>query len=176
MGGPQKAALFLVVICLTLAATFTMAQQPAPTAPTSKSVASSIGAFVYPKNNQTAAQQDRDERECYQWAMKETGIDPAQPPPEPEKAEKKHGGAVKGAAGGAAAGSAIGAVANDDAGGGAATGAMVGAIRGRRQQKKAEKTAEKQQQQGYQQQKQERMNTFRRAFSSCIDGRGYSVK
>jgi hypothetical protein len=56
-----------------------------------------------------------------------------------------------------------------DAGTGAAAGATAGAVRGRRQQTKANKAAEQQaQQQG--------LDTFRRAFSACMDSKGYSVK
>jgi hypothetical protein len=79
------------------------------------------------------------------------------------------------AAGGAAGGAAIGAIAGD-AGTGAAVGATAGAVRGRRQQKKANKQAEQQAAQQGQAQQQQTLDTFRRAFSSCIDAKGYSVK
>jgi hypothetical protein len=82
---------------------------------------------------------------------------------------------AKGAAGGAAGGAAIGAIAGD-AGTGAAIGATAGAVRGRRQQKKANKQAEQQAQQQGQAQQQQRLDTFRRAFSACLDSKGYSVK
>jgi hypothetical protein len=51
-----------------------------------------------------------------------------------------------------------------------------GAVRGRRQQKKANKQAEQQAQQQGQAQQQQRLDTFRKAFSACIDSKGYSVK
>ena len=63
-----------------------------------------------------------------------------------------------------------------DPGTGAAVGATAGAVRGRRQQKKANKQAEQQAQQQGQAQQQQRLDTFRRAFSACIDSKGYSVK
>jgi hypothetical protein len=95
--------------------------------------------------------------------------------PAPQEADQKKGGAVKGAAGGAAGGAAIGAIAGD-AGTGAAVGATAGAVRGRRQQKKANKQAEQQAQQQGQDQQQQRLDTFKRAFSACLDSKGYSVK
>jgi hypothetical protein len=139
------------------------------------SPAGKIGLFVYPQKDQKPEQQAKDENACYSSAQQQTGIDPAAPPPPPPEAQKKQGGAVKGAAGGAAGGAAIGAIAGD-AGTGAAIGATAGAVRGRRQQKKANKAAEQQAQQQGQSQEQQRMDTFRRAFSACIDAKGYSVK
>ena len=144
-----------------------------PTDP-KKSPAASIGAYVYPKNNQTGEQQAKDEKECYDSAHQQTGIDPAAPPPKVE-AQKQKGGGAKGAARGAAGGAAVGAIA-DDAGTGSAAGATVGAVRGRRQQKRANKEAEKQAQQQSASMHQQNLDTFRRAFSACIDARGYSVK
>ena len=154
--------------------------QNKPTAPTqspssSSSPASKVGLFVYPQKSQTSEQQATDEGACYASAKQQTGIDPTAAPPPPPEADKKKGGAVKGAAGGAAGGAAIGAIAGDT-GEGAAIGATAGAVRGRRQQKKANKQAEQQAQQQGQAQQQQTLDTFRRAFSACIDSKGYSVK
>jgi len=157
-----------------------LAQNPTPTptqppAGSSGSPAAKVGLFVYPQKNQTPEQQANDESACYASAQQQTGINPSAPPPPPQEADKKKGGAVKGAAGGAAGGAAIGAIAGD-AGTGAAIGATAGAVRGRRQQKKANKQAEQQAQQQGQAQQQQTSDTFRRAFSACIDSKGYSVK
>jgi hypothetical protein len=138
-------------------------------------ISSQLGVFVYPKNHQDQGQQAKDENECYQSAKEQSGIDPTAPPPPPQEAKKPKGGGAKGAAGGAAAGAAIGAIAGD-AGEGAAIGATAGAVRGRRQQKKATKQAEQQAQQKTQAQQQQTMDTFKKAFSACMDARDYSVK
>ena len=150
------------------------ASSPAPTA-TAKSPSASIGLFVNPKNSQTPEQQAEDEKACYATAQQQSGIDPTAPAAPPTEADKKQGGGAKGAAGGAAGGAAIGAIAGD-AGTGAAIGATAGAVRGRRQQKKANKQAEQQAAEQSQAQEQQKLDTFRRAFSSCIDAKGYSVK
>ena len=131
--------------------------------------------FVNPKNGQSHEQQAADEKTCYANAQQQTGIDPSAPAAPAPEAAKKQGGAVKGAAGGAAGGAAVGVIAGD-AGTGAAVGATAGAVRGRRQQKKANKQAEQQSAQQSQAQQQQKLDTFRRAFSSCIDAKGYSVK
>jgi hypothetical protein len=147
-------------------------QTPSSSAATS---AATIGVFVNPKNNQSPQQQAEDENLCYAKAQQETGIDPAASAAAPGQVDKKQGGGAKGAAGGAAGGAAIGAIAGD-AGTGAAIGATAGAVRGRRKQKKANKQAEQEAQQQTQTQQKEKLDTFRRAFSSCIDAKGYSVK
>jgi hypothetical protein len=123
----------------------------------SSSVASKLGLFVYPKSGQDRAQQAKDEGECYGWAQQQTGIDPAAPPA-PQQAHRAAGGGAKGAALGAAAGGPPGAV--------------VGAIRGRRQQKRAEQQAQKK----TQTEQQKALDSFRKAFSACMDARQYSVK
>ena len=148
---------------------------PQPTTATSGSPAAKIGLFVNPKNSQSPGQQTEDEKACYETAQQQTGIDPTAPAAPPPEAAKKQGGGAKGAAGGAAGGAAIGAIAGD-AGTGAAIGATAGAVRGRRQQKKANQQAEQQAAQQGQTQQQQKLDAFRRAFSSCIDAKGYSVK
>ena len=150
------------------------AQSTAPP-PGSASPAAKVGLFVYPQKNQTPQQQANDEHACYASAQQQTGIDPTAPPPPPQEGKAKKGGGAKGAAGGAAGGAAIGGIAGD-AGKGAAIGATAGAIHGRRQQKKANKQAEQQAQQQSQTAQQQQLDTFRRAFSACIDSKGYSVK
>jgi hypothetical protein len=196
---PMKSLAILPM--LTLIALSAMAQTPSPGASAS-SPAKSIGLFAYPKNQQSAEQQLKDENDCYSSAKQQTGVDAQAPPPAAPSAQEQKaaqeqaakqaaaatpkGGAVKGSAKGAAGGAAIGAIAGD-AGTGAAIGATAGAVRGRRQQKKAQKGAEQQaasqtaqaQQQAQAEanaQHQGALDTFKRAFSACMDARGYSVK
>ena len=112
--------------------------------------------FVSPNKGQSQDQQSKDTAECQQWATQQ--VPPAQ-------AQAGHArGAVGGAARGAAAGAAVGAIA-DDAGKGAAAGAVVGGVAGRRRSKKEQQAA----QAGAQ-------NDWTRAFASCMESRGYSVK
>jgi hypothetical protein len=37
--------------------------------------------YVYPAKGQSAQQQKNDEAACYEWAVKQSGFDPAKPPP-----------------------------------------------------------------------------------------------
>jgi hypothetical protein len=162
------------------------AQDPAPPAQAAAPPKpGALGLFVYPGKGQDAAKQGLDENECYTWARGQTGIDPVGPATQAAAVEAPKGGAVKGAARGAARGAAVGAVGDDDrqrdegnldAGEGAAAGAAAGAVRGRRAQKKATKQAEAQAQQTAQTQDAQKKDTFKKAWATCLEGRGYSVK
>ena len=167
---------FCLMTAVTAPAQSPAGQQQAQSASSGRSaIASQLGVFVYPKNEQDSGQQAKDENECYNSAKEQSGIDPAAPPPAPQEASQAKGGGAKGAAGGAAGGAAIGAIAGD-AGKGAAAGAVAGAAKGRRQQKKANSQAEQQAQQKSQAQQQQTLDTFKKAFSACMDARSYSVK
>jgi hypothetical protein len=166
--------LFKLSVTTAMVVQVSMAQPPPASAERSP-LASQLGVFVYPKSNQDKAKQAKDENECYGSAKQQSGVDPAAPPPPPQQAQQAKGGGAKGAAKGAAGGAAIGAIAGD-AGTGAAVGATAGAVKGRRQQKKANQAAAQQAQQNTQAQQQQRMDTFKKAFSACMDARNYSVK
>ncbi len=125
--------------------------------------------IVYPAKGQSASQQSKDEGECYAWAKRTTGIDPAvvasSPPPQQTGPAVGGGQRAAGALRGAAGGAAIGAIAGD-AGKGAGIGAITGTMIGGRQ-------AQNQQAVG---QPQEMINTFYRGFGAYMEGRGYTIK
>jgi hypothetical protein len=137
---------------------------------------------IYPANGQSPEQMDKEKYECYSWAKQESGFDPMQQPkatepPPPQEAPK--GGVGRGAARGAAVGAVGGKVANDDAGEGAKTGAAVGAVTGGMR-----RNAQKREQQQKEQQWAEQQATnyaknrdgYNRAYSACLEGKGYTVK
>ena len=130
--------------------------------------------IIYPAQGQTNQQIEQDKYECYSWAKSNTGFDPmnASAPAAPQASSG--GGAVGGAARGAAKGAVIGAIAGD-AGKGAAIGAASGGLVGGMRRRGAQ-----QQQAQAQQQVQQQHNSARyeydRAYSACLNGRGYTVK
>jgi len=164
------------------------------------SPAQSIGMFAFPKNGQNADQQLKDESDCYGMAKQRTGLDPQKPAPTgpnaeqvqaaqkqaAENADQVKGARAAGAARGAAGGAAIGAI-GGSAGKGAGAGAVAGTMRGGAAQRSAnaqsqQKAAaqakaklEKEHEQDILAHK-EGLDTFQRAFSACMDARGYSVK
>jgi hypothetical protein len=138
-------------------------------------ISKTLGLFMFPANNQDADQQHEDQKACYVWAYEQTGWDPMNPTKVPvKKAQTNQGGAVKGAAKGAAAGAAIGAV-TGDAGDGAAIGAVAGAMGGIRARRQAQAQAEQKAKQEASAQEQEYKTNFTKAFSACIEAKGYTV-
>jgi hypothetical protein len=132
---------------------------------------------IYPAKGQSADTQKKDMNECSGWAKDTTGVDPvaiaqasAQAPSHDSGGAPVAGGAAKGAA----AGAVVGAVAGD-AGKGAAIGATSGGVVGgarkrRRQEESAAQTQEAASKQ------QSALATYQRAYSACLEGRGYTVK
>jgi hypothetical protein len=132
--------------------------------------------FVYPAKGQSAEQQKKDEYECHQWAVQQTGFDPSKPASAPAAAPKPAttpSGTTPGARlRGAARGAVVGEIVGDDAGTGAAAGAAAARAQSRRQN-----AAQAQQQQAAAQQAQSgQQATYGKARAACLEGRGYSVK
>jgi len=153
----------------------TAVQQPPGSANPAQNLSSSLGVFVYPANNQSAEKQRHDESDCYAWAKQQTGIDPiAGIKVDTAAQQQQQGGAVRGAARGAAAGALIGAAAGD-AGTGAAVGAAAGGVGGRAGQRRANEEQQQQQQQQAQQNVANQKATFNKAFSACMQPKGYTI-
>lgn len=128
---------------------------------------------IYPAKGQSAQQQQSDQGECHSWAVQNTGVDPAQvaSAPPPQASSQPDGERMKGAARGAVGGAAIGAIAGDT-GKGAGIGAVVGVMRGGQRSRQNQAAA----QQNAQSQQSAQINTYYRAYSACLEGRGYTVK
>ena len=155
-----------------------------------KSLATTLGVAAFPSAGQSAQQQSQDEAACYQWAVQNTGVDPFEAQKKAAQSQQQaaqnaqqaqsagQGAAVSGAARGAAGGALIGAAAGD-AGKGAAIGAATGAVVGRRQKKKAEAQATQQAQAQGQQAQQvsaQQIESFKKAFCACLEGKKYIAK
>ena len=116
-------------------------------------------AYVYPAKGQSRQQQDIDTAECNRWAQSQAPTGPSGP-----DRGARATGALGGAARGAAVGAAVGAIAGD-AGKGAGAGAVLGGVGGRRgaiNQERGQQAAA--------------ADAYTRAFSACMDARGYSVR
>jgi hypothetical protein len=142
-----------------------------------QSISKSLGLYVFPAKGQDQKTQEADETECFKWAKEQSGYDPMNPTKvvAAEADTSLDGSAVRGAAGGAAAGAAIGAIAGDT-GKGAAIGAVVGALGGRRSRIGQDQQEQQQNVQAASAKTQELKNNYNKAFSACMDGKGYTVK
>lgn len=165
-----------------------VAQAPPPQP---KTLAATLKVYVFPTKGQNAEQQSADEAKCYAWAVETTGIDPFQVQKQAEAGmqqaaaqqaaaqEAGKGARVRGAVGGAAAGALIGEIASNDAGGGAAAGAAVGIVAGGARRRNARRQAEAQAQataQTVAAVTEQQMGDFRKAFSVCLEAKGYLAK
>ena len=181
--------IFPLCLLIAFAAVGTLNADDQPAA--QKSLSSTMEVYVFPTEGQDASQQSKDEAECYQWAVQNTGVDPFDLAKQAEQQQQQaaatqqdiaqagQGAGARGAVGGAAAGALIGEIASDDAGRGAAYGAAAGAIVARRRTRRAKAEASQQvEQQSQQAQKAtaEQIENFKKAFSVCLEAKEYMVK
>lgn len=182
----------LLTLLASAGLTTAVAQQPAPApASSQKSLAATLQVYVFPSAGQAPEQQSKDEGECYQWAVQNTGVDPFAAQKQAQAAQQQaaaqqqqvqqatQGAGAKGAVRGAAAGALIGEIASNDADKGAAYGAAAGVVAGRHRARKAEQQAAQQGQQQVQQAQAataQQMDGFKKAFSACLEGKKYMVK
>lgn len=140
-------------------------------------VSKAANVIVYPAKGQSQDKQKADEYECYKWANEQSGVDILNPTKVEAAAvdTAPKGEAVKGAAKGAAVGAAVGAV-TGDAGDGAAVGAIAGGVAGRRQAKKQAKAQTQEAATGASTAEKEMKEKFAKAFSVCMEGKGYTIK
>lgn len=184
MGHPNFPARIMLGLIGAAGAALAGAQAQPAASPTA-----SLGLFVYPAKGQDAAQQSKDETECYDWSKTQSGFDPAAPAPAapaaaaPAEKQGPGGERIKGAARGAAAGAVIGEVADDDASEGAEIGAAAGVVAGGRQARKNRREQEEQatesvkaSEEAAQAAQQQQVDTFKRGLGACLEGRGYTVK
>jgi Glycine-zipper domain len=175
MTGFKLKAAFLGIPMLFSAAGSVEAQTPPASSNGLTTPAQSVGLFVFPQKNQTAAVQQQDEVSCYAASKQVSGIDPNHLHNTTVQAAQSTGGGVRGTVGGAAGGAAIGAIAGD-AGKGAAIGATVGLLHGLRSQQKSNEQAQQQAAQQTAANQQAQINTFKRAMTTCLESHNYSVK
>src|SRR5688572_876450 len=130
--------------------------------------------YIYPRQGQSAEQQQQDRAECHTWSVQQTGYDPSRAQAAPPPTQGPQGEVIRGGARGAAIGAVGGAIAGDAGKGaaiGAATGGMVGGMR-RMDQRRDQAYA---QDQIYQQEEAQKAE-MRRAYAACLEGRGYTVR
>ncbi|MBE9532583.1 MAG: hypothetical protein IMF04_00540 [Proteobacteria bacterium] len=133
--------------------------------------------YVFPAEGQTNEELEFDKFTCYGWAKDNSGFDPMTVPTAnsaPPAKETGSGGVVKGAL----AGAALGAVVGDRskyAKRGAATGAVVGGVR-----QDSANAQSNQRFNDWERQESARYihdrNSYNRAYTACLEGKGYTVK
>jgi hypothetical protein len=140
-------------------------------------VTQKVGMYVYPAKGQSSAQTQNDEEACYKWAVQQSGYDPLNPTTVQAAPVQSgpDGAAVKGSAGGALVGLAIGSI-SGHAGEGAAYGAIGGALMGRRRGNEAKQQQQQANNQAASQTNANMVDSFKKAYSVCLEGKGYTVQ
>ena len=138
--------------------------------------------IIFPAKGQSDEQMDQDKYACYTWAKKESKFDPmavptASAPPPTQKETKASAG--RGAVGGALLGAGLSKVTGHSAKKGAVAGGVGGAVVGgsrkagtAEENKKAEQQWANEQTAEYKQKR----SKYNRAYSACLEGKGYTVK
>jgi len=121
--------------------------------------------FVYPSKGQSPEQQKKDEYECHQWAVQQTGVDPSKAQPASGPPTTATGTTPGAGVRGAARGAIVGEIVGGEAGAGAAAGAAAARAQSRRQNAAAQQQASSGPPAAY-----------AKARGACLAGRGYSVK
>ena len=188
----MRRTIALAAVVALSAASFAAAQTQQVSEPTGqKTLAATVGLYVFPSEGQALEQQSQDEAFCYNWAVDNTQSDPFSLAMQAERSQQSaaqaqaqidqagQGAGAKGAVAGAAAGALIGEIADNDAGEGAAWGAAIGAIGARRKARRAKQEAKQQVEQQAQQQQAataEQIEGFKKAFGVCLEAKKYLVK
>jgi hypothetical protein len=176
----MKRALVAAGVVLLLAQVSPRAQAQSSS---QKTLAASLGMAVFPSAGQSSSVQSQDEAACYQWAVKNTGVDPFQAQQsanqrtasaQQQAANASAGAGAGGAMRGAAGGALFGAIAGD-AGKGAAIGAATGFVAGRVRKRHNEAQAEEYTQ-NVQNATAAQIDSFKKAFSACLEAKKYIVK
>ena len=130
---------------------------------------------AYPLKGQSSDQQNKDEYECHESAQKETGVDPVALA---EQTTASSSSGSKNGLGSSLPGAGLGAIrgaADGDAGAGAlhgvGMGRLIAVVRSRRQMEKQQDAASSQNADVRAQ-----LAKYDQSYSTCLTGRGYSVK
>ena len=145
----------------------------------------STQVYAYPARGQLADQQDRDRYECHQWAIQQSGYDPARPRTVATTRRvtvEREPTAGANTAAGLLAGAAIGSALADRGHGpegavlGAIAGAVIGASADAAQEQSARVVEREYRAAPYTPNAERQAANFRRAMSACLEGRGYQVR
>lgn len=152
--------------------------------------------YIYPSAGQSEQQLADDRYACHADAVTRSGFDPTREALAPAPAledvvvevppNAARGATAKGAVAGAVAGGVIGAAADEDAAPAAAAGAVIGAVIGNSIEQKGaqeardrasrEAEAKMQDQKNLAAEHEARRQNYLRAFTACMQSRGYTVR
>jgi uncharacterized protein YcfJ len=128
---------------------------------TQSSTVNARSLFAYPMKGQSLEQENRDRRDCHNWAVQQTGFRPSGVPEERRGRRGARRGGVRGGLGG----TLVGAIAGGSSGAavglgvGALAGGLIGGVSGSNRQRDLDA----------------QHDAYLRAGQACLEGRGYRV-
>ena len=170
--------ILIAIVLFVFAGHLSFGQDAAATTTVPKEgISKSLGYYIMPSNGQDTTTMQKDESDCFLWAKEQSGYDPLNPPEITAATvdTSPDGAAIRGAARGAAAGAAIGSI-SGNAGDGAAYGAIAGGLRNRRAKKVHDQQQQMANEQGAEAKKAELLEDYKKAYSLCLESKGYSLK
>lgn len=180
---------WILTIAILVSSSWSATRSQAPTG--QKTLAATVGLYVFPKEGQDERQQSKDEAACHGWAVEQVGADPfeldgrleevqQQADETTEQAKQASAGAgARGVVRGAATGALIGEIAGGDAGEGAAYGAAAGLLHGRRAARRSQEQAAAKASQAVEQAQKAtaiQIEDVKKAMSVCLEAKDYLVK
>jgi len=149
--------------------------------------AAGIDTYAFPQKGQTAEQQQQDEGFCVQWAQDQTGIDLAVLKYKQQEAAEEQQKAQEASASRAgrpllrtaATGAALGGISNnmdDGAGKGAVAGVTLAASRARTHSLEQKRQGVVDTANAKEQNVQADSEKYTKAYSACMEGKGYSIR
>jgi hypothetical protein len=175
----KSLAMIVVLACCASVIANAQATQTAQPTSVTASLNKSLGVYIFPAKDQKPEQQSLDEQACYSWAVQQSGVDPLNMTPTKAQPVDKSpdGSVVAGAAVGAMGGAIVGSMVHPHyhSGGAAATGAVVGAMAGAARKGKKDAQKEQQAQQAAAATDKAKIDSFKKAYTTCLQGKGYSV-
>jgi len=133
--------------------------------------------MIFPAQGQSNEQTEQDKFSCYGWAKQQTGFDPMAVPTTstpPPSQQQRSGGVARGALGGAALGAILGDSSRSARNAGVA-GALIGGVRQNSANNQTAQQTEQWKQQEAGNYANDR-NQYNRAYSACLEGKGYTVR
>jgi len=178
--GAPGTAVWFAAIPIVLLSGCTAPQASTPPLPAAADTAEVV---AYPLQGQSERQIRQDRYECYLWAVRQSGYDPAEETGAVETGNRVVSEPPAGSAtlAGTVTGAAVGALVSGPrhSGTGAAVGAIMGALAGASVDAENQTRAEEAQAR-YEtariEEQNHRIRAYRRALSACLDARGYSVR
>ncbi len=136
--------------------------------------------MIFPGQGQSNETMEKDKYSCYGWAKEQTGFDPMKAPATTTAppSQTNQGSTARSAGRGALGGAVLGVIIGDNsksAARGAVAGGLIGGVRQNYKNNTVDQKTQEWQQREANNYANNR-NKYNRAYSACLEGKGYTVR